>query len=516
MFAAVIVLLVVYFVLRGFSAHDSFDTSDHLISIVHSMGSVEPHRYSYHSFDTKTMKTEDRKTSVTSTAGERMDTQTPDTPSKYNRDHDSARGLKDEINIVASPFLKDSSILFTVRDSNFLPPSSNTGLNISSSFSPSTVASNAILGRSPDDDERNPAVSKLKNASPEKLQLWFRRSLNRTGTVQQNVGHEARYMVYYCGSRHRCGGWADRQRGLLSVFLLAIVTGRKFKIDMRSPCNITNFVVPVGEDWWTTEASATDSHALLDDMAEGIVGHVLRAGQDLNALFPHTVLQVRTNRDLAPFLLRHSLYRRLLPPWATSSSKRTRFRTGWRLLAAPSPTLFSRILTHLRPLWPDDSPPSSLDLDQLPFGGNVTLLCAHVRIGQNPTIPNDNVRNDVAVASVALDFLQENLFRVGQSAYVFVATDDQEVRVAARERFGARLIDHGGKIVHIDRQGEQMNACAGFESAVMDQLILSVCHVLVISRSGFSLHAAYLRQHHGGLFILQNGSVKEHTLDYES
>nr|KAG5707270.1 hypothetical protein BaRGS_000044 [Batillaria attramentaria] len=290
---------------------------------------------------------------------------------------------------------------------------------------------------------------------------------------------------------------------MLSVFLLAKVTRRKFKIDMRTPCNVTNFLHPVTEDWWSWERDmTTDSRVVLDDMRGAILAHVLQAGYDVNTRFPHTVVYVRTTRDLVPVLSQHPLYRNLLPTWAGTTSQATRFRLGWNLLAAPTRSLQQRLHTAMAPR----------SVHARNHISNGSLVCAHLRMGHNPTMPEDwNIRNNASAVQLVFTFL-EDVLEVVNHSYVFVATDDHGVRVAARERFGLRLVDSGGTIVHIDRQNSRLDACAGFESTIVDQLVLSTCRVLVISRSGFSRHAAYLRHKTDGLFILHQGAITPYNL----
>ncbi|CAF3902742.1 unnamed protein product, partial [Adineta steineri] len=49
-------------------------------------------------------------------------------------------------------------------------------------------------------------------------------------------------MIYSCQSF--CGGWGDRLRGILSVYILALLTNRHFMIDMNYPCEILKVLQP--------------------------------------------------------------------------------------------------------------------------------------------------------------------------------------------------------------------------------------------------------------------------------
>lgn len=352
--------------------------------------------------------------------------------------------------------------------------------------------------------------NKAAHSSQQPLSLFSKSDYRSQKHNPSSNDTSGRFIVYYCDHKEHCGGWADRQRGMLSVLLLSRVTDRKFKIDMRTPCNLTNFLQPIDKDWWGSESAMDGATvAVLDDMRHRILPSILKSEIDLNLQFPQSALYVRTNRDVAPLLARSLRYRHLLPAWALNPSQFARFKVGWRLMATPTPALHRRLQALLRPL---TSNHNYVGNQTLKTGRDKTLCCAHVRIGRNPTIPNDpHVRYNTTDVQTVFDFLKEQLNEEDNS-YAFVATDDQDVRVMARNQFGTKLLDHGGKIVHIDRQGRQLDACAGFESALLDQLVLSECHVLVMSQSGFSLHAAYLREHTGGLYILRNGAVHAYQI----
>jgi hypothetical protein len=46
-----------------------------------------------------------------------------------------------------------------------------------------------------------------------------------------------------------CGGWGDRQKGIISTFLIAILTSRVFVIDIDKPCKLDNILLPNIYNW---------------------------------------------------------------------------------------------------------------------------------------------------------------------------------------------------------------------------------------------------------------------------
>jgi len=62
---------------------------------------------------------------------------------------------------------------------------------------------------------------------------------------------EGRFLVYNCRNNdiHPCGGLGDRERGIISYFLLALQTGRTFAIDVDKPCELEQFLLPNLYNW---------------------------------------------------------------------------------------------------------------------------------------------------------------------------------------------------------------------------------------------------------------------------
>ena len=93
------------------------------------------------------------------------------------------------------------------------------------------------------------------------------------------------------------------------------------------------------------------------------------------------------------------------------------------------------------------------------------------------------------------------------SRYRFMFTSDSPAMVLhARSYFPSRTVAMEGPVTHVDRSvGSEV--CAGFVHAILEQLMLSTCHVLVISESGLSKIAAFLRNTDRDLYIFHDGVV---------
>ncbi|XP_046350319.2 uncharacterized protein LOC124131243 isoform X2 [Haliotis rufescens] len=306
--------------------------------------------------------------------------------------------------------------------------------------------------------------------------------------------NKRKYLVYLCDRKTTCGGLGDRQRGIMGVFLLALVTRRRYGIRMLSPCELDNFFAPNKINWTVSESvlrlpfsdhiNAMDDGELKKSLVEG----------DFNENHLEDVVFLRDNMDFTRPIIQHPKYKKLLPEWARSGSKSKVFGHVWNLLFKP----FGSMKVKLDKAFEQ--------INQTPHS---KLVCAHVRIGRNPTIPGDQ-SNVNSIQSVRK--LWKFLRGYEKETIYFIATDAERVRDMARREFGNKLLTVEGKIRHIDRQRDDRDACDGFETALLEQQILSKCDVLVLSQSGFSMFASYMRGTSRDLFIFNDGQITPFAL----
>lgn len=79
-----------------------------------------------------------------------------------------------------------------------------------------------------------------------------------------------------------------------------------------------------------------------------------------------------------------------------------------------------------------------------------------------------------------------------------------------KNRFRGMVLEMPGPITHIDKSTGK-DICAGFVRAILDQIALSTCDVLVISESGLGKIAAFLRNTDDELYLFHNGKVQQFT-----
>ena len=71
-------------------------------------------------------------------------------------------------------------------------------------------------------------------------------NLNQLNNDYEN--NQTKWLIYEC-NEPECGGWADRLKGIMSIYALSLMTRRQFLIDMQSPCNFSQLFLPNEIDW---------------------------------------------------------------------------------------------------------------------------------------------------------------------------------------------------------------------------------------------------------------------------
>ncbi|XP_059147354.1 uncharacterized protein LOC131935080 [Physella acuta] len=324
-----------------------------------------------------------------------------------------------------------------------------------------------------------------------------------------------RYLVYLCDGRNMCGGMGDRQRGLVAVYVLSRMVNRRFGMIMISPCNITNFFMPFKTQWIPPPdlERPSKNNTIITMTTEGRLLFTNLTAGDFNEMFPQKVLYIKTNTDLFAFISRNKFYSSLLKQWNGLLNNRGRFHWAWGQLMQPSSAMLADLVSILggnflkkKGLLPvsEIQPPEVKSLYNV---GNSSLICAHVRIGQNPSNPFDGPFTAVTVKDLPLLYNFMLSKDTNGNAMFYVATDYINVRIQSRNFFGKRFIEYGAKITHIDRTRTGSEACDGFKWNILDQFILSLCDVLVISPSGFSIRAYYISNSADSTYILENGKI---------
>ncbi|XP_046584871.1 uncharacterized protein LOC124291841 [Haliotis rubra] len=300
-----------------------------------------------------------------------------------------------------------------------------------------------------------------------------------------------RYLIYLCDDMRSCGGWGDRQRGMVATYLLAMVTGRHFGINMSYPCDIKMFYIPNMVNWYVKVKDIRGLNWEIVDWMDNRKADV-DVESNFNIKHPSDVVFLKTNQDIINRIRRSSRYGRHVPKTFKNKTRAKVFQTIWELLMRKSFHFEGRLDRFMSRV------PKKTD-----------LVCAHVRMRKNPNMPND--ASPINALS-SIDSLWRFLSKFKNTSRVFVASDSVDVRNSARKWFGDREIDTDGVVLHIDLQGHVSSACIGLEMALLDQAVLSLCKVLVVSTSNFSIRGAMMSKLKQKLFMFKNGTITAFNL----
>ncbi|KAL8558239.1 hypothetical protein ACOMHN_040937 [Nucella lapillus] len=295
-------------------------------------------------------------------------------------------------------------------------------------------------------------------------------------------------VVYVCSGG--CGGWADRQKGIVSAYVLSAMLGRDFGVHVTFPCDLQRLMNVGKVNWKVSPGELTGPGyrrvTQLDHAAVTYTKAFLQAGKSLEELFPHDVTAFTWNMEVVQFLQKHPLASRI----------------GW-LAGKSTPEVYKRVLEDLFVLKPDLQ--SQLDRFRSSTPPGSKLICAQVRLGKhNGSFPDVESWHTFEDFSILVNFLAK--YNDSRRYRVFVSSDSAEIVQKSKARFPEVLVTIPGPITHTDKsQGAE--ACRGFQKAIVDEYALSLCDVLVISESGLGKIASFMRASDRDLYLFHRSKI---------
>lgn len=316
----------------------------------------------------------------------------------------------------------------------------------------------------------------------------------KTKATAEKYCSEKRFLVFECDLSTGCGGWGDRQRGIVTAFLLALLTNRVFVIKMDVPCSLDKILDPNAYDWNVCNSFLSNrrnrhyKQILCIDNQLQVYNALYNA--DIDSEWHEQVIGIHININLIELVRKHR-YTKLRMKWLQNTSNEDTFRLVLNTLFKPTENM-------MRDLY-------RISQDKI-LGKR--LVCGHIRMGKNPSVPKDftlkfGSPNDSAILSFLK--LYDNRKNV-----IYIATDSDGIKRKAVESLNNVLLTQFN-IVHVDIRSDNdpSLACGGFYMAVLEQYLLSSCDTLLLTRSSFGCNAAYLRGRSDNLFlyITQNNTV---------
>lgn len=308
-------------------------------------------------------------------------------------------------------------------------------------------------------------------------------------TAQNESNAKEKYLIYTCvKGKSKCSGWGDRLKGISTVYLMALATGRTFGMQMDNPCQLKDYLRPNNIKWdLDPNLLQAPSEEILSLSIKSISKRMTTI--DLEELLSNDITYAVANWQSGVMLLENSRYRETLK-WAVHMNCYEFYHKMYTDLFSPTAEMQMKLDSFLQKGKPNN---------------RSQLVCAQVRMGRNPTIPRDtSVRNKPSTLKAIWNFFDK--FKNQQNTRFFVTSDSENVRQEAYRRFPRQITDTEGPIIH-PVKSKLKGICKGFTKMILDQYVLSKCDVLVISRSGYGKMAAYLRNTQQNVYYFDAGRV---------
>ncbi|KAK3084644.1 hypothetical protein FSP39_016768 [Pinctada imbricata] len=298
-----------------------------------------------------------------------------------------------------------------------------------------------------------------------------------------------RYLIYTCSKSlgyAKCGGWADRQKSIVSAYIMSILSNRTFAIMDDMPCDFSNYY---DENYVKWKISSSEIRGLSRQTFS-------TTKRDIH---PGYIPALNMERDLHADVVHYHGNWDFVEEWAGRLD--TADKIPWTV-QLPRADVYKLILSSL--LKPTSDFKQTIQQFYRDQVQGRSLICAHIRWGRNPTIPNDGT---TGLNSTHVDTVLEFLSRYKNDSYrIFVATDSNEILSKADKVLGRYRVEMPGPITHMDlTRGD--NQCIGQRKSLLEHRILSQCDTVVLTRSGFGITAAYMRRNSQNLYCLYNHHV---------
>ncbi|GFN83861.1 hypothetical protein PoB_001036700 [Plakobranchus ocellatus] len=266
-------------------------------------------------------------------------------------------------------------------------------MSYNSSKAPAEKKKSSKTGKHPSESTSHLNYRSNSQSAPVTASSFRRRFLlwdHANTTIESSIGRDhvstlERYLIYRCdgASMTLCGGWADRVKGILLTYVIANLTGRIFKVEiLEPPCNILQYVIPNLVNWTLPVSlhdrigkSSRDAKAInkVDSVPFYNSIHSLNFTEMLvarNAKYTY----FKANLDYSEGLLKSEVYSHQLS-WMSSLNNAEILSTLYKRIFKLSSYLQNRMNKFMTSTLPTQ---------------RHRLICAHARMGANPTNPYDS------------------------------------------------------------------------------------------------------------------------------
>ncbi|CAF0898650.1 unnamed protein product [Rotaria sordida] len=346
----------------------------------------------------------------------------------------------------------------------------------------------------------------LSNNIDKRLYLLYQHfaHVNISMLLDRPSSNRSPSITYRC--REICGGWGDRLRGITSTFILAVLSRRRFYIDMPYPCELTKFLEPNLYDWQPIEHESHRTHLSIETTRNiqlaDIIYKKISSTNFIQDWSQYDDIYITTNSDyITPLLANRHIQNlvSLLNILPYESSQPRLFPLIYEILFRPTNQVINLVDQLLIKLNDENN-------------SKKQLICIHIRMGKNPTMANDKklIYRDTIVDDI-LQFVDKNL-TINKNSMIFITSDSTDVNKYILNKYNTnQAMSIPGPIIHIDRTSSFYSPneqCQGFLKVISDFYVLGECDALIMPRSGFSDWASrrrYLTNQFNQLYLYCRG-----------
>lgn len=271
-----------------------------------------------------------------------------------------------------------------------------------------------------------------------------------------------KYVIWRC--QESCGGLGDRWRGLLTSFMLALVTNRAFFIDNDNPVPLRHYF-SIGNPalHWVFDNNILRNKSILEEHIVELpsIGDYANANLSLYDEFD-VLIQRNTFYQPLNILRNKNIHHRV-----EGYEDHTLAGCVLNYLLVPSKSLQAKVGNMKR---------------QVAQSGK-RIVAVQVRTGDG------QLKSD-SILSRLVDQFQFCINNISihseKPVQVFLTTDFENITQLFK-RTSIDLLTFEGQVFHLDGDfGDPANIDHAFQKLLMDHLMISHAHYAVISRSGFA------------------------------
>ncbi|KAL3851948.1 hypothetical protein ACJMK2_015638 [Sinanodonta woodiana] len=279
---------------------------------------------------------------------------------------------------------------------------------------------------------------------------------------------EPQYMIYRCIAH--CGRWTDLQKGIVTVYLLSLLSNRTFNIEITYPCSLEKFLQPNTVQWQIQHEKIQhltfQNFDMLNDHSGNLFYHREIQCGDFSKWFKTDVVYLQTNESYVGSIRRHPHIAELIP-WLHTMPLGTAYsyvmKTLFKLSSETEKSISSYFTNHI---------------------GKHMLICT--QIGEKSFVSVIDPRYS-GIWTFFDQYKDESKYRF------YISAVSNDTKSFALSRYQKQFVDSPGQV-------EGQDSCAGFEKTIVEEYILSKCDVLLVTRSSLGIIAAFVRGTNKDLF----------------